>query len=178
MSYVHESGFSKARRRRRRRSAIIVTLTVLLLLGGFGYAVAYVKGWVAHPTLVAQACRTVEVGRGGVPTPGAVTVNVYNATSRQGAASATATVLRARGFQVGTVSNDPLKAKVPGVGQIRYGRGGEAAAKGLLGKELAGATMVLDGRLGGSVDVVVGARYHGLVRSPKLPPVIRHRVCS
>lgn len=178
MSYVRESGYSKARRRRRRRSAIIVTLVAVILVGGFGYAVAYVKGWVAHPTLVGQSCKNVPISKSGIPTPGSVTVNVYNATGRQGVASATATILRARGFHVGSITNDPLREKVTGVAQIRYGSAGAAAAKGLLSKEVHGARLVLDGRLGGSVDVVIGKKFTTLVRDPKLPVVRMHKVCT
>ena len=99
-----------------------------------------------------------------------VRVNVYNATDRRGLASQVATLLRKRGFRVGTVDNDPLKRTVTGAAEVRSSRLGTAAARTVTA-QLAPAgqvgaapevTAVPDQRADASVDLVLGAAWHGL----------------
>ena len=67
-----------------------------------------------------------------------VTVNVYNATNRAGLAASTAKDVKARGFVDRPVANDPLKKKIDGAGELRFGPNGKAGAALV-------ATMLLDG---------------------------------
>jgi hypothetical protein len=54
------------------------------------------------------------------PEPAAVTVNVYNATEREGLAADTADALAERGFTVGEIANAPddLRGRVDGTGLL------------------------------------------------------------
>jgi len=46
---------------------------------------------------------------------------VFNGTTRGGFAEQVADELRKRGFMVDKVGNDPLKRKIRGTGELRYG---------------------------------------------------------
>lgn len=182
MSYPHESALSAARRRRHRRAVVTLTLVVLVLVGGFGYSLAYYQGWVGSNGRASAApspspspsCSmggsTAGAGGGaagrGVLVPANITVNVYNATKRSGLAGAAARELDEHGFKVGAVANDPLDVEVRGVGQIRHGVDGKAQAK-LVRHWLKGAELVLDGRTGTSVDLVIGDNYKALTPPPE-----------
>ena len=167
MDYLHESAVSIYRRRRHRRTVVTMTCVIVLCLGTVVYAASYVQGWVGNPT-------PASVGNAGclgtsnkAVTPGEVTVNVYNTTSRAGLAAAAAGSLQKQGFKVATVDNDPLGKSIPGVGEIRHGPSGlEGAA--LAAKRLPGAKVVQDYRMDASVDLVVGASFKALIVPPRL----------
>ncbi|MFJ9606459.1 LytR C-terminal domain-containing protein [Kitasatospora sp. NPDC101176] len=99
-----------------------------------------------------------------IPQPAAVTVNVYNATTKAGLAGRTADELKKRGFTIGKVGNAPaeLDKKVPGTAQVIAGPAGAGAAT-LLTSQIAGATATADARTDGSVDFVVGDSYNALL---------------
>ncbi|MEV7182638.1 LytR C-terminal domain-containing protein [Kitasatospora sp. NPDC093102] len=99
-----------------------------------------------------------------VPQPAAVTVNVYNATSKAGLAGRTAEELKKRGFVIGKVGNAPaeLDKKVPGTAQVIAGPAG-AGAGTLVGSQIAGAAVTADARTDGSVDFVIGDSYNALL---------------
>lgn len=182
MSYPHQSALAAARRRRHRRAIATLTFVVLLLVGGFGYSLAYYQGWIgkdgranAAPTSPSPSCSvgpSGSSGRGGraagegVLAPERITVNVYNATKRSGLAGSAAAELGQHGFDVGAVANDPLNVEVRGVGQIRYGVDGKAQAV-FVRHWLKGAHLVLDGRTGTSVDLVIGDNYKALTPPPE-----------
>lgn len=96
------------------------------------------------------------------PAPGAFRLNVYNTTYRTGLAAKVATLLKARGFTIGKDSNDPEASFVTGVAVLRYGPDGADAVR-RVALQLKGATLVKDKRSGTSVDLVLGAKYTGLV---------------
>jgi len=165
-----ESGASILRRRRRRRAAITLSLVALLMLGTFAYAAAYFQGWVgsrssASPT--SQPCQSATPSK--APAPRVVTVNVYNATDRNGLAASVGKSLRTKGFKVAAVANDPFGRPVPGVAEIHYGRSGKAGAT-LVAKWFSGAKLSLDSRADASVDVVLGSRFTALSVPPKAVP--------
>jgi len=167
---LHESGASIHRRRRRRRAAITMTLVALVMLGAFTYAAAYFQGWVgkAVPKPVASAaCQPA--GPVKALTPSAVTLNVYNSTGRVGLAASVAKSLRTLGFKVVDVANDPLGRPISGVGEIRRGPTGAAAAA-LAATRLTGAKLVLDNRTDSSVDLVLGTTFKALSVPPKIAP--------
>lgn len=89
-----------------------------------------------------------------LPAPDKVRVNVFNTTFRTGLAKSAASEVAARGFHIGKVGNDPSKV-VLDVAEIRYGEDGEPAAR-LLARQVAGAKLVRDNRVGATVDLALG----------------------
>ncbi|MDQ2755359.1 MAG: LytR C-terminal domain-containing protein [Actinomycetota bacterium] len=175
MSYVVESASSR-RARRRRRTAITLLVVVAMLAGAFYVASSYARNRTAVPQ--AASCPTTSATASGTgkaktptktpakptakaPLPSQVTVNVYNATGRGGLAGDTARTVRARGFIVGAVANDPLKKPIAGTGELRYGPTGRAAAT-VAHSLLPSAKTVLDGRTDASVDLVLGTAFTAL----------------
>jgi cytoskeletal protein RodZ len=96
-----------------------------------------------------------------LPLPSAITVNVYNATTRKGLAKTTSGELAARGFHTGKVTNDPSKKIIAAAAEIRYGPAGAEAAK-VVAAQVIGAVLVPDNRKDGSVDFVLGEGYAAL----------------
>jgi hypothetical protein len=129
------------------------TFGAVRLLGGGGSS-------TPDPTASSPApCVTTTVQPGLVlPKPATVTVNVYNATDRAGLAGRTSAELKARGFGIGRVANDPLGKSLKNVGEIRYGPAGAQNAA-LMAFYVTGATLVLDKRTDATVDVVLGQKY-------------------
>jgi hypothetical protein len=108
--------------------------------------------------------------------PGSVTVHVLNASQKQGAASAVAKELQARGFQVGAPDNDRSGRDVTGVGEIRFGaRGRQQAA--YLNAYLPGATRYQDTRATAVVDVVIGPDYQSLATQQQVTAAIEAPTC-
>ncbi len=165
MSHVVESAASR-RHRRNRRTAIILVILVAALGGAFYYAASYMN----RPSTPASAsgCPTSDITAGAAPaalSPGQVTVNVYNATTRAGLAADTAKNVKARGFVVAAISNDPAKKKVDGVGEVRFGPNGKAGAD-LVVALLDGVTPQQDTRADASVDLVIGNAFTALKAAP------------
>ena len=102
MDHSQRTVVSSYRRRQRRRATITLTLVGLAMVGTFAYAAAYFQGWVttgAPGPVASSACQTVTPAQ--ALTPAAVTINVYNATNRDGLAKSVAKSLRTQGFKVG-----------------------------------------------------------------------------
>jgi hypothetical protein len=172
VSHVVESAASR-RHRRNRRTAIILVLLIAALAGAFYYAASYMN---RPSTPAAAACPTTGSTARAAPAiaPGQVTVNVYNATSRAGLAADTAKNVKARGFVVAAVSNDPAKKKIEGVGEVRFGPNGKAGAD-LVVALLDGATPQQDTRADASVDLVIGNGFKTLNAAPtttSAPPAV------
>lgn len=170
MGHLQEAGVSIRRRRRRRRAAVTLTMVSLLMLGTFAYAAAYFQGWVGDrvPKPVASpACQVVTPAKAS--TPSAVTINVYNATDRDGLAASVAKLLRTQGFKVTEVANDPLGKLIAGVGEVRHGRAGAAGAK-LAAARLPGVRVVPDQRAGNTIDLVLGNTFTALRPPRKVAP--------
>jgi LytR cell envelope-related transcriptional attenuator len=170
MAYMEESGASIHRRRRRRRAAITLTLVGLMMVGTFAYAAAYFQGWVGTRTpkpVASGACQVATPAQ--ALKPSAVTINVYNATNRSGLAASVAKSLRAQGFKVGKVANDPLGKSIAGVGEVRHGQTGAAGAT-LAATRLSGAKVVPDERADATVDLVLGNAFTTLRAPPKVAP--------
>jgi hypothetical protein len=96
-----------------------------------------------------------------LPAPSAITVNVYNATQRQGLAKAVSEELKKRGFTIGKVTNDPLKQQIPGPGQLRTGVPGKGPGA-VLAAQFPGAQTVEDTRTDATVDLVLGETFQSL----------------
>lgn len=152
---VTESQISEQRRRsRRRRSAVTLALVLLILFGAFWYSYSYYKG--SSDDVAAAPTTTCTGGK-----PVKVTVNVYNATSREGLASSTAQTLKAHGFTIGAIANDPLERTVKGTAEVRYGPAGAKLAP-VVAATVSKPKMVKDKRKNATVDLVVGNGFKSL----------------
>ena len=103
-----------------------------------------------------------------VPAParGSFTVNVLNATGKDGMAASVAKGLSQRKFSVGSISNAPETWYVTQPAVIHYGPSGLDQAL-LVQQQIPGADLFEDeGRGSKSVDVVVGLGYKDLVPLP------------
>jgi hypothetical protein len=149
---VDDGGGRSYRVRRQRRSVIVIVVVLLALAGAFYYASTYFRA--TEPQ--AGPCTTEPV-----VTPlrtSDVSLNVYNATTRSGLATAASKTARDRGFKVKTVGNDPKKATIKQTAQVRFGPAGEASAK-LVIAHVPGAVGVNDKRDGDTVDLVLGNKW-------------------
>jgi hypothetical protein len=104
--------------------------------------------------------------------PSSVTVQVLNATTKQGLATTVAKDLTQRGFKVGAPDNDRSGRTVTGVGEIRHGVRGKQAAL-YLGAYLPGATDYQDTRATGTVDLVIGPAYEKLASPDQVATALR-----
>jgi len=168
MDHSQRTVVSSYRRRKRRRATITLSLVGLVMVGTFTYAAAYFQGWVAAArpsSLASPPCQAADAADAAdALTPSTVTINVYNATDRNGLARSVAKSLRTQGFNIGEIANDPLGKRIVGVGEVRHGQLGTADAN-LVAKRLPGAKVVLDKRTDDSVDLVLGNRFSAL-RAP------------
>ncbi len=102
--------------------------------------------------------------------PDAVEVNVYNATARPGLAANTAAGLRNRGFTVLDIDNAPPEDLVVEAAQIRASDADSPQVR-LLVQHVPGAVVVADGRLDGTVDLVIGDAFTALGDPALVTPV-------
>jgi LytR cell envelope-related transcriptional attenuator len=93
-----------------------------------------------------------------VPQPTAVTVDVLNATPRNGLAASTSETLRKDGFEIDQVANDTPGVSIPDVGEIRYGPSAHAAAT-LVALYFPGAKLVQISRTDDQVVISLGAKF-------------------
>ena len=140
---------------RRPLPPLIFLLVLALAAGAVWWTV--IRQDRAQRAEVAQACESAEE----VPPqldPATVSVRVHNATDTGGLAQQVAEGLRARGFTVGEVANDPTDRQVEGVGEVRYGPRGRDAAR-FLAVYMPGAGMYRDTRADAVVDLVLGPEF-------------------
>lgn len=147
--------YPRLRPPRRRRRALLAALATLLVLGLLGYGTLQLidvfsgdddssetgAGKVAEEAGQGD-CPNAPPTRADLPEPEAITVNVYNATTRQGLAQQTADALAARGFTIGEVANAPadLDGKVSAPALLLGGPAAEeSGALAVLGTQLEGA---------------------------------------
>ncbi|KQZ89558.1 hypothetical protein ASD62_09825 [Phycicoccus sp. Root563] len=104
------------------------------------------------------------------PIPSEVSVNVYNTTYKTGLAKVVADQVKARGFKVKDVSNDPLQTMQLGTAVIRYGEDGDLAAA-LLRQHVPGAELLKIDRKGTRLDLVIGNAYTALTPEADVPPL-------
>lgn len=143
-------------RERRRRGLVTFGILLLLLFFAAWYALSYARAEDRQPEPSASPPATTACAD-----PADVAVNVYNATSRDGLAAGVAEDLRARGFDVRTVANDPRGAEVTGVAQVRHGSAGQDGARSVAA-HVTDAQQVRDGRKRATVDLVLGPRFTSL----------------
>jgi LytR cell envelope-related transcriptional attenuator len=155
----------RSRTRRRRRLAATAVLGLLVLAAGVYGVVSLVSPPSSKPA--AAACPAGAARPAGaaaataLPSPAQITVNVYNASSRHGLAATTAALLKQRGFTIGKVTNDPLKANLTVPAQIRGGTAGSTGMR-VIAAEVSGAQLQQDARADNSVDLVLGTSFSAL----------------
>ena len=168
-------------RSKRRRRTLAVALGGLLILGVGAYGLVNL---VTAPTqTAAAACKAgstralaapaalpaAAAGVAGAAGAGApkFTLNVYNATQRQGLAAHTAAQLKQRGFAIGQVTNDPLKANLAVAAQVR-GAVSQRTELREVAAEVPGAQIKTDGRTDPSVDLVLGSGFTALASTQQV----------
>lgn len=162
---IAESGYARRLRSRHRRTAVTLVLVLLALFSAFWYAFSYYQSNRDTP-----APRKVCVTPTPAVRPGTFTLNVYNATDRDGLAGSVSKSLTARGFRVGAVANDPLKRTVKAAAEVRSGPAGTRNAR-LVAEQVAGSLLVVDRRRDAGVDLVLGEGYKAL-SVPKPAPSV------
>jgi len=145
--------FRPVNRRRRAKAVSIIVVT----LAGVGLA-AWFGGVKSHSAGSAACREAVYVP----PSPLGTPVNVMNGTTRGGFAEQVADELRKRGFTIGTVGNDPLRRKIRGTGELRYGPEAEEQVKALRPWDLGMNPIKDPRRRGADVDFVIGANFDSL----------------
>lgn len=171
-------------RTKRRRKTLAVALGGLLILGVGAYglvnlvtaptqnaAAASCKEGSTHALVAPVAAPLAEAGSaaGSAADASALkfTLNVYNSTQRQGLAAHTAAQLKLRGFAIGQVTNDPLKANLTIAAQVR-GAKSQTAELREVADEVPGAQVQTDGRTDPSVDLVLGAGFTSLASTQQV----------
>lgn len=162
----------EARRRqmwRHLRAAITLVVLIVLVVGGALFSWNKVTG--DEPSTSPQTGPTCLPAQAkGAPKPTSITLNVYNATSRNGLAAKVAAQMSDRGFKVSDVANDPENQSIDGPAQIRANADQQAAVSVVMG-HIPGAEFVVDDRSTGSVDLVVGDSFKKLANPNQATPV-------
>ena len=166
-------------RTKRRRRTLAIALGGLLVLGVGAYglvnlvtapeqnaAAACQAADSAHALAAQEQARAAAEASMAASAP-KFTLNVYNSTTKHGLAANAAAQLKARGFVIGQVTNDPLKANLSVSAQVR---GGKASADELrqVAAEVPGAQIQTDGRNDPSVDLVLGAGFTALASAQQV----------
>jgi len=139
---------------------VMTVVVVLLLFGGIGYTVWRIS--LAAPAGAGDTPICVTPKPVALPlAPRRVVVNVYNATNRTGLAARTAKQLSGYGFRIGKVANDPLRRSVRSTAEIRGGPG-SARQVAVVRAYIDNETVYRVKRTGGTVDLVLGAKFSGL----------------
>ena len=144
------------RKHRMRQVMLFVTIPGVLL-GTASITAAYSAGWMT-PAASKPTCNPVVVP---APARGSFTVNVMNATGRDGVAAQVAAGLGKRKFTVGGISNAPESWYVTQSAVVHHGLDGLDQAL-LTASQIPGAKLFGDSRKGTSVDVVVGLGFQQL----------------
>ncbi len=168
-------------RTKRRRKVIAAGVFCAVIVGAGAYGVVTLVGSDPKPKAVA-ACRAeahantnpaallrpvndlaeAGAGAGAVPAAAAqIKLNVYNSTNRKGLAAGTATELKQRGFVIGKVTNDPLKANLTIPAEVR-GASASMQAMRIVAAEVTGSQLRTDSRTDGTVDLVLGTGFTAL----------------
>lgn len=182
-------------RSKRKRRLIVTGVVVLVLIGVGAYGVgsligspsqsstasscpakANAAGDVANSNVAgaanAQSVALTGALVGQLPTAPQIKLNVYNSTNRHGLAATAATALKQRGFSIGKVTNDPLKANLTTAAEVR-GASANAAAMRVVAAEVAGSQLHPDSRTDDSVDLVLGAGFTALASPDQVSAALK-----
>lgn len=151
---VRRRGHDHARLR-----ALLVLIILILIAAGVVYWALQrptsTKG--AAPTRL--PCPSSSASVGARAPIASVHVQVLNSTTRTGLAGSVSNSLKARGFPVTGVGNDPTA--YAGTAEVRYGPAGLSAAR-TVALQVPGAKLVADKRTGTGVDLILGRQYQRL----------------
>jgi hypothetical protein len=175
----------RSRSRRRRRKMIIAGTAAAALLAVAGYGITSLISSPRTTTAAAAALpncpeHTTRAPNGqlsALPSSARITVNVYNATNRNGLAASTAALLKQRGFVIGKVTNDPLKSNLAQSAQVR-GSAAEAAEMRVVAAEVPGTGLRPDTRTDHTVDLVLGGAFTALATPAQATAVLAAAVAG
>jgi hypothetical protein len=158
---------------RRPLPALFALLALLLLTSLVWWRVLHRGG----DSDAAASCPTQAAPAATLPAPALITVEVLNATKRNGIGARARTALVSDGFNIPKpAANDRPKVKVPGIAEIRFGPTGRDGAT-LLHYYLPGARMVPTKSKTATVVVSLGAKYRTIAsRSSVEAALARKRV--
>jgi len=166
--------FRNRTRRRRRTGAVVLGGLLVVGVGAYGLVnlvTAPDQNAAAACPDAAHALAAQEQSKAVIEASAAAapkfTLNVYNSTTRHGLAATTAAQLKTRGFLIGQVTNDPLKANLSVSAQVR---GGKASAAELreVAAEVPGAQVETDARNDPSIDLVLGTGFTALATTQQV----------
>lgn len=133
-------------------------LAAFLCLPGLTLGTLTLVGANAAGLFDTRAPRVCAASAHVLPSAGAVTVRIYNASGVTGLAGRTAAQLTSKGFRVAAVGNSPEARWFTGAPRVIHGiRGTDQAA--LVASKMPGAVQASDDRGDSSVDVVLGAGW-------------------
>lgn len=155
------------------RKRIISVLVVISVFFAIGFA-AWALGVNSEPKSNAAAC---EAPKPTEIVPDATAVNVYNSTVVTGLAQEIADELKARGFKIGEVGNDPLRRKIRGTGELRFGPAGDKQVMALRAWQPGMMVLRDEKRRGPAVDFVLGTKFKALNDVPIPQDVIAAPAC-
>lgn len=109
----------------------------------------------------AKAAPSSAPSAAALPKPAAITVNVYNATSKSGLAKSTADALAARGFKIGTFGNAPATYDKKVIQSALLVGGAKAGpALSVVSAQITGTATKTDPKLAGTtVDLMIGKAF-------------------
>jgi len=172
--------YPRMRRRRRGRLGVALVASVAALgLVGWGTlqlidlftgggAKASAAGPKADCGTKASPSPSSVTKAAALPKPGAITVNVYNATPRSGLAKDTADELKKRGFKIGDVGNasKDFDKKVKGTAVLLGPPSALNTSLTVLATQLTTAEKRSDTRKGTAVDLIIGNAFKNLTQKP------------
>ncbi|MBA8943790.1 hypothetical protein FHS33_002196 [Streptomyces calvus] len=166
--------YPRMRRPRRRGRLVVLTVASAAALGAAGWGTVQLVdvftggGDSVSATGTKAACAagpSPTASAKPLPEPGAITVNVLNATTRSGLAQKTADELKKRGFRIGEVANATKEydKKVKGTGVLLGPAAALDTSLRVLATQLADAERRTDAaRKGSEVDLVIGDAFKQL----------------
>lgn len=150
------------RTRRRIVHGVVLVLLVALIVAACFVALGILNGQIKLPADINEPRTSASLCPDAtfdyVP-PESVTVNVFNATNRSGAAQSVADALLSRQFQVAGTGNSD--ATYRGVAAVISGAAGQSAAF-TVQRHLPGSDYFQDGRPDASVDVIISSDFSDL----------------
>lgn len=151
-------------RQQQKRATTTILVIVLMLFFAFWYAFSYYRASSeAKGTTDSATCTPYDPK---VAVPANTTINVYNASKKDGLAARTAAQLRSRGFTVDKIANDSSGRTIK-VAEVRHGPSGKSRAAIVTPLGGKGTAVVADKRKDASVDLVLGTGFTTLGPAPK-----------